>query len=235
MGRAIAGLFAGEGAYVWVNYNSSREGALETVESILAAGGRATAVQADVADEAAVRAMLRGIEDECGRLDTLVNNAGWTRRVPHADLDGLTDEIWQRTLAINLLGPFYAIRAAAPLLRRGRTPSIVNIASTGALTGSASSMAYVASKAGLLALTVSLARALAPHIRVNAVVPGLMRTGFASWTEENYAPAEAASPLGRLAGVEDVAQAALYLATALGTTGETISIDSGLARLGPRS
>ncbi len=234
MGRAIALLYARSGARVFLNYRTSAAEAAEAAEQIRAAGGRAELLQADVSDEAQIRDLVARVRAEAGRLDILVNNAGWTRRIPHARLDDLTDEVWQRTLQTNLLGPFYLIRAALPMLRQSPHAAVVNIASTGALTGMASSIAYVASKAGLLAITQSLARALAPEVRLNSIAPGLIRTGFAGWTEENYAPADAAAPLGRLASVEDVAEAALYLATA-NVTGETIVVDSGLYRLGPRS
>lgn len=235
MGRAISELFAREGAHVFVNYRASKAAAEETAAAIQAAGGSATLVQADVGDEAEVRAMIATIHDAAGRLDVLVNNAGWSTRVPHAQLESLSDEIWRRTLDTNLLGPFYCVRAAVSMLKASAHAAIINVASTGGLTGTASSMAYVASKAGLLGITKSLARALAPEIRVNAIAPGLIRTGFASWTEEHYRPGDAAAPLGRLATVEDVAAAALYLATAGGVTGETIVVDSGLYHLGPRT
>jgi NAD(P)-dependent dehydrogenase (short-subunit alcohol dehydrogenase family) len=233
MGRAIAQLYAAEGARVFVSYHSSATAAAETAGAIRAAGGQADLIQADVSDEAQIRRLIDHIRAAAGRLDILVNNAGWTRRVPHSQLDDLTDEIWQRTLQTNLLGPFYLIRSALPLLEQSPHAAVVNVASTGALTGMASSIAYVASKAGLLAITQSLARAFAPRVRFNSIAPGLIRTGFAGWTEANYEPADASAPLGRLASVEDVAEAALYLATAH-VTGETIVVDSGLYRLGPR-
>ncbi len=233
MGRAVATLFASHGARVFLNYNTSAAQADEAVQAIRASGGRAEAIQADVSEEESCKALVEAVQQKAARLDLLVNNAGWTRRVPHAQLDDLTDEIWQRTLQTNLLAPFYLIRAAAPLLRRGPHGAVVNIASTGALTGQASSMAYVAAKAGLLAITTSLARALAPEIRLNAIAPGLIRTGFAGWTEEQYSAGDASAPLGQLATVEDVAEAALYLSTAK-VTGETIVVDAGLYRLGPR-
>ncbi|MBI4889336.1 MAG: SDR family oxidoreductase [Acidobacteria bacterium] len=233
MGRAIATLFARQGALVFLNYNTSAAAAEDAAAAIRSEGGRAETVQADISNESSIKSLVGAVEASAGRLDILVNNAGWTRRVPHTQLDDLTDEIWQRTLQTNLLAPFQLIRAAAPLLRRSPHAAVVNVASTGALTGQASSMAYIASKAGLLAITTSLARALAPEIRLNAIAPGLIRTGFAGWTEEQYSAGDASAPLGRLATVEDVAEAALYLSTAH-VTGETIVVDAGLYRLGPR-
>ena len=136
-------------------------------------------MRADVTREAEVREMVEHVARELGGLDGLVNNAGWTQRVPHRQLDDLTDEIWERVLATNLRGPFYCVRAAVPHMERRGGGAIVNITSVASATGTGSSMAYAASKAGLDTLTKSLARALAPaRIRVNAVAPGLLGTGF---------------------------------------------------------
>ena len=234
MGRAIALLFARQGARVFIHYRNSAAAAEEVAAEIRGAGGAADLLQADISSEQQIKVLVERIQQSAGRLDILVNNAGWTRRVPHTDLAALTDEIWQQTLQTNLLGPFYLTRAALPLLQQSPGAAVVNIASTGALTGMASSIAYVASKAGLLAITQSFARAFAPQVRFNSIAPGLIRTGFAGWTEDNYAPGDAAAPLGRLATVEDVAEAALYLATA-NVTGEMIVVDAGFYRLGPRA
>ncbi len=162
-----------------------------------------------------------------------MNNAGWTSRVPHEKLEELSDEIWDRTLNTNLRGPFYCIRAAAPLLERQEGAAVVNVASMAAVGGRGSSIAYVASKAGLVGITRSLARALAPRIRVNAVAPGLIRTGFAGWTEEHCAAAEAVTPTRRLATAPDIAAAILFVAGSHAMTGETIYLDGGLTTLGP--
>ena len=173
---------------------------------------------------------------EFGRLDYLVNNAGWSQRVPHHQMDDLTDEIWNRVFETNLRGAFYCVRAAAPLLKKQPGAAIVNIASVAALMGQGSSMAYAASKGGMVTLTKSLARALAPEIRVNAVLPGFVRTRFAGWPDSAFSDAEKITPLRHLATVEDVAEATLFFAAhAMGTTGETLVIDGGAATLGPSS
>lgn len=235
IGRAIAQLFAREGASVAVNYSQSREAAEEIVAQIRAGGGRALAVAADVSKDASVRAMIDRVSREFGRLDVLVNNAGWSTRVPHRNLDDLTEEIWDKTLDINLKGVFYCVRAAVPLLLKQPGASIVNIASASGYTGLGSSVVYGAAKAGVLTMTKSLARALAPEIRVNAVAPGLIRTRFADRDDSDplFDSEDKATPLQKLATADDCAAAALFLAAdAKGVTGETIFVDGGRFTLG---
>jgi 3-oxoacyl-[acyl-carrier protein] reductase len=233
IGRAIAELFAGEGAKVAVNYSRSREAAEEVVAAIRSGGGTAMAIGADVSKDAEAHALVERVGAEFGRLDVLVNNAGWSTRIPHDQLENLTDEIWDRTLDTNLRGAFYCVRAAVPLLRKQEGSSIVNIASVAGLTGMGSSIAYAASKGAMITMTMSLARALAPHIRVNAIAPGFVRTRFANWPSSAFDQGEATTPLKRLATVEEIAALALHLAAdAKSTTGETIVVDGGLTSLG---
>jgi 3-oxoacyl-[acyl-carrier protein] reductase len=235
IGRAIAERFAREGALVAVNFRSSRDAAEQLIAQIRAAGGRAVSVAADVSVESEVRAMVDEVEHRFGRLDVLVNNAGWSTRVPHRKLDDLTDQIWDKTFDVNLRGLFYCVRAAVPLLRKQSGAAIVNVASVAGSTGVGSSMAYAAAKAGVLTLTKSLARALAPEIRVNAVSPGLIRTHFAGRpdSDSDFVTEEAATPLKRLATVNECAEVALFLASsATAVTGQTILVDGGLYVLG---
>ena len=234
IGRAISEHLAEAGARVIVNYSRSREDAESTVKEIQSKGGTAVAVGADVSDQSQASALMNAAVTEFGRLDYLINNAGWSQRVPHAEMDKLTDEIWDHVFDTNLRGAFYCVRAAAPLLKKQPGAAIVNIASVAALLGMGSSMAYAASKGGMVTLTKSLARALAPDIRVNAVLPGFIRTRFAGWTEDAFSSAEKVTPLRKLATVDDVADAAVFFcAHALGTTGETLVVDGGSAALGP--
>jgi len=236
MGRATALMFAREGASVAVNYSRSRDEAEEVVAQIRGGGRKAIAIQADVANEAEVTAMVRRVQEEFGRLDALINNAGWTQRVAHDKLDDLTDEIWNKTLDVNLRGVFYCTRAAAPLLRKQEGASVVNNASIAALTGAGSSIIYAAAKGAVVTMTMSLARALAPEIRVNAIAPGFVRTEFANWPAEMYEKAVEKIPLRRLPTVEDIANAVLYLvADARSTTGEMLLVDGGITHLGPRT
>ena len=213
MGRGISARLAAEGAKVLVNY-------------------RASAHAANVQHDDEVRAMVGAVEARWGRLDILVNNAGWSKLTPHWKLDDLTDEIWDRTLNTNLRGAFYCSRAAVPLMRRNGGGSIVNNASASAYSAAGSSIVYSASKAAMVNMTKSLARALAPDIRVNAIAPGLVHTRFAGWPDEAFEQGRQHSPLGRIASVEEVASTVLFLAAdATAITAETILIDCGSTSL----
>jgi 3-oxoacyl-[acyl-carrier protein] reductase len=236
IGRAIVERFARDGTNVAVNYCQSRHAAESLVLQIRSAGGMAISIQANVAKDAEVRGMIAQVQREFGRLDVLVNNAGWSTQVPHRSLDELTDDIWDKTFEINLRGVFYCIRAAVPLLRRQPGASIVNVASVAGRTGVGSSIAYAAAKAGVLTMTKSLARALAPEIRVNAISPGLIRTQFAGRPDSDsaFSAEQSATPLKRLATVAECAEVAIFLASAAtACTGQTILVDGGLYALGP--
>jgi len=232
IGRAIVLALAREGAAVAVNCSKSATQARETAGLGEQAGGRALPVQADVTREPQVRAMVDLVTRELGGLDFLVNNAGWTRRVPDRQLDDLTDEIWDRALATNLRGPFYCARAAVPPMARRGGGAIVNIASVAGFTGTGSSMVYAASKAGLISLT----RALAPsQIRVDAVAPGLLATGFGGGfvTRDFLEETGRIIPIGGPATVDEVADAVVFLLANGSVTGHTSIVDGGLTALGP--
>lgn len=168
-----------------------------------------------------------------GRIDALVNNAGTTKFVKHGDLEGLLAEDWQRIVGVNVVGPFQMVRACVDALRASRG-AIVNVSSVAAFKGTGSSVAYGATKAALNTMTQSLARALGPEIRVNAVCPGFVRTPWqesqgkdkADDAERRFA---AAAPLGRAVEADHVAGAiAWFIEGALSTTGETLLIDGGI-------
>jgi 3-oxoacyl-[acyl-carrier protein] reductase len=232
MGRAICELFALEGARVVVNYSESRDAAEEVAAGINARGGDAIAWQASVAVNEQARGMVRAAEERWGRLDVLVNNAGWSKRTPHHLLEDLTDEIWDRTLNVNLRGTFYCSRAAAPLLRKSPGASIINIASIAPETGEGSTIVYAASKAGVISMTKSFARVMAPEVRVNVISPGLVHTRFAGWPPETFTAGKEASPLKRITTGEEIAAAALFLAAdATAMTGEMIRVDCGVIAL----
>jgi 3-oxoacyl-[acyl-carrier protein] reductase len=227
LGRAISLAFAHAGYAVAVNYAHSKDDAVATAEEVRSAGGRAEIVQADVADDSAVRRMLRETVASFGGLDALVNNAGTTQYIPLPDLEAITDETWDRLLGVNLKGPFYCARAAAPYLRE-RRGSIVNIASNSAFRPTGSSIPYMTSKAGLVMLTRCLAQALGPDVRTNAVAPGWLDT---PWVEKYMPPerrarlvSEGAPPA---AALEDVARAVLLLAETPSVNGQTLVIDRG--------
>jgi 3-oxoacyl-[acyl-carrier protein] reductase len=234
IGRAASMAFARLGASVLVNYSKSHEAADETVNLIIQEGGRAIPIKADVSKESEAGEMMRVAEKEFGGLNYLVNNAGWSTRIPHHQLDDLTDEIWDRTLNTNLRGVFYCVRQAVPYLKKQEGSAIVNIASVAGLGGVGSSMIYAASKGAVITMTKSLARALAPDVRVNAVAPGFVRTRFAGWTEDAFAAGESITPLQRLATCDDIADGIVFLATQPAITGEILVLDGGLQQLGRR-
>jgi len=235
IGRGISLAFAREGGLVAVNYSKSRDKAEDTVRQVRAAGGQAIALQADVSKEVEARRLVTDVVREWGRLDILVNNAGWTKRVPHPDLEGLTDEIWQRTFTVNVLGAWYCCRHAIPQMQRQGRGCIINVTSVAAFHGKGSSMAYAASKAALTSLTRSLARAFGPTVRVNALAPGMVETGFVEWPPGEYDAARREVATPDIPTVEDLGEAALYLAAdARATTGTTLFVDGGVVPLGPR-
>lgn len=233
VGRATLLELAKRGANVVVNYSRSEEEAKETLAQAQALGAKALLVQADVSDDAQVRSMVERTVKEFGGLHVLVNNAATTHFVQFADLEGMKAEYWDRILDVNLKGPFFCSRAAAPHLKAAGEGAIVNIASVAGIRSIGSSIAYAASKAGLLNLTVSLARVLAPEVRVNSVAPGFIET---RWLREGlgpiYEPAKRATaeqtPLRRVATPEDVAQVVLGLIEGADfVTGQNVVVDGG--------
>ncbi len=234
VGRATALALARSGCSVAVNYSRSREAAEKTAAEVSSAGVRGLAVQADVAVDADCRRLVETAVGELGRLDVLVNNAGTTAFVPHAQLDDLDDETWQRLLGVNLLGPFHCARAAREALQADGGGEIVNVSSVAGLVATGSSIPYCASKAGLNNLTIALARVLAPTVRVNAVAPGFIE---GDWLREGLGPAydaiksamESRSPLGRVCRPEDVAAAILSLVTGSDlVTGQVLPVEGGM-------
>jgi 3-oxoacyl-[acyl-carrier protein] reductase len=235
MGRAITLKFAAEGANVAINYSRRAKEADETVEAARRLGVRAFAMNADVRVEADAVRLVDETVRQFGRLDVLVNNAGWTRFVPHRQLDGLTEEVLERTWQTNVKGPLYVTRAAIPHMLKSGGGSIVNTTSVAAYQGAGSSIIYGASKAALGAITKSLARAFAKdNIRVNAIAPGFVDTQFVDWAPGIKEKQVAVSPMGRIPTPDDAANAVLYLACdATGVTAQTIFIDCGVTALQP--
>ena len=235
MGRAITLKFAAEGANVTINYSRRAKEAEETIEAARQLGVRAFAMKADVSVEAEAIHLVEETVKQFGRLDVLVNNAGWSTVVPHRKLEGLTEEILERTWRTNVKGPIYVTRAAIPHMLKAGGGSIVNTTSVAAFQGAGSSIIYGASKAALGAITKSLARAFGKdNIRVNAIAPGFVDTGFVDWPTGAKEKAVAGSPMGRIPTVDDAANAVLYLACdATGVTAQTILVDCGVTALLP--
>jgi 3-oxoacyl-[acyl-carrier protein] reductase len=233
IGRSTSLLLARRGARaVVVNYSRSSADAESTAAEVRGLGAAGLPYRADVADEGQVKAMIAATVDRYGKLDVLVNNAGTTHFIPHADLDALTDEVWNDILSVNLKGTFFCCRAAATELKKTHG-AIVNVASIAAHRASGSSIAYAVSKAGVVQLTRGLALALSPEVRVNSVSPGLVSTRWfskrfgdeaAAAQEETFA---GASPLGRIAGPDDVAQAIVALLENDVITGQDLVVDGG--------
>ncbi len=236
IGAAVARGLAARGARVVVNYSRSADEAEKTAEAVRAAGAAALVVQANVAEDADCRRLAQAAMDEWGRIDILVNNAGTTKFAAHADLEALSADDFRNIYAVNVIGPFQMVRAAAPALKASGDGVVVNISSLAGVAGVGSSIAYAASKGALNTLTLSLARALAPEIRVNAVCPGYVATGWFKnrFGEERFekitADAAEATPLKRAANAEDIAHTALFLAgpESGNITGEFIVTDGGM-------
>jgi 3-oxoacyl-[acyl-carrier protein] reductase len=227
IGRAVAVRFARQGLGVAINYSRSQQEAEETLAEVRRHDVPALLCKANVADDSAVRAMIARCGDELGGLDVLVNNAGTTRFVEHTDLEALTEEVWDEILGVNLKGTFYACRAAMPLLQQ-RRGAIVNITSVAGLMGHGSSIPYAASKAALNCLTKSLARAFAPNVRVNAVAPGPVLTRWLADHPDMVERSVRATPLGRAATPDDIADAVVFLATGNTLiTGQVLVVDGG--------
>ncbi len=229
IGAASARLLAGAGARVVLTHTArSAEAAASLARSL--PGADHLALPADVADTASLLALRDAVRAQCGEaLHVLVNAAGFTKPVPHADLGALDDALIDRMFAVNWRGQFAAIRAFAPMLKTSWTGLIVSISSIAVQTGIGSSIAYCAVKAGIDVMTKSLARALAPEIRVMGVAPGVVDTGFVPGRPAEFnAKTAAATPLRRVATAEDVAEAVLACATSLSfSTGTTVVVDGG--------
>ena len=230
IGAAICAALAAAGFTVVVGYRRSADAA-ETLAAGLAGAGHA-ALSAPVTDSAALKAMAASIAERYGRCDVLVNCAGTTRFVPHGDLDGLDDALIDEILATNVRGSFAALRALLPLLRSSSRPGggvVINISSIAARTAMGSNVMYCASKAALDNMTQSLARALAPAVRVMSVAPGLVDTDFVKSLDPHWRDTQAArTPLGRLAAPEDVAAAVLAAVRDLTfSTGCVLAVDGG--------
>ena len=217
IGRAIAVAYGREGAKVVVNYSKSRQEAEETASLVKKAGGEPLLIQADVSQDKQVRAMIAQTLERFGRVDILVNNAGITAFVDFPDLEGLTDDVWDRLYAVNVKGTFFCCRAVVPAMRKQGEGRIINIASVSGLRPLGSSIAYSTSKAAVIHLSKCLARTLGPEIRVNVIAPGFIaqtrwNAGRPNLDETTRQAAQAVA-LKRAGRPEDIADAALFLAT----------------------
>jgi NAD(P)-dependent dehydrogenase (short-subunit alcohol dehydrogenase family) len=240
LGAATAAQLAKAGARIVVNYSSSQKEAEQTADLCRSAGGEVVVVQGDVSRDEDCRNIVAAAAP-WGRVDALINNAGTTKHVAHGHLDGLSAEDFQRLFGVNTIGPFQMVRAARSLLEAsakasGRAAAVVNVSSIAGISGSGSSIAYAASKGALNTMTYSLARALAPLIRVNTVCPGYIDTPWFTKGRGEEAARQvrdgviAKVPLKLASTAEDIAGLVCFLATPQSgnMTGELVRMDAGL-------
>ena len=229
IGAAIAKKLAADGCFVVVNYNGSVEKAEAVVSEIITAGGEAKAVKCNVSNEAECKDFITGIIKECGRIDVLVNNAGITA-------DGLvmamSDENFDKVYETNLKGTFHTIKNVTRQMLKQRSGKIINMASVVGITGNAGQANYAASKAGVIALTKSVAKELGSRgICVNAIAPGFIQTDMTDKLSDEIKSAMGGQiPLGRFGKPEDVANAVSFLASdsANYITGQVLAVDGGM-------
>ena len=235
IGRSAAIALAKNGYDVAVNYSRSEDQAKTTARQVENAGAKALLCRCDVSDDAGVRAMLAAVEKEFGHLDVLINNAGTTVDVAPTNFEEMTVEAWNRVFSVNVLGVFLVTRAAAPLLKKSPNGCIVNTCSIAGLRPSAQPLPYAASKAAVANLTKTLANALGPQIRVNAVAPGWiegewMKKTLAGNYEGLMARRAKYTPLKRCCTEDDVADSMLSLILHNRfVTGEIIIVDGGFS------
>jgi NAD(P)-dependent dehydrogenase (short-subunit alcohol dehydrogenase family) len=241
LGAATAEILARGGARLVINYSSSQNEAEATAEACRKAGAAEVLVaQGDVSRDEDCRRIVAAASG-WARLDVLVNNAGTTKHVAHADLDGLSAEDFQRLYGVNTIGPFQMVRAARSLLEAGaktsgRPSAVVNVSSVAGISGVGSSIAYAASKGALNTMTLSLSRALAPLIRVNTVCPGYIDTPWFTKGRGEEAAKQvrdnvvAKVPLQVASSADDIAQLVCFLATPASSnmTGEIVRMDAGM-------
>lgn len=228
IGEEIARRLAAGGASVVVNSATSVDAGTAVAESL---SGDAMYVQADISDQDQCRALVDATVERYGKLDFLVNNAGWTTVVPHHDLEALTDDILRRTFEVNVFGTFWLTKAAMPYLKQSDDPNVVMITSIAGVRPVGSSVAYSMSKAALNHLTVLLAKSHGP-VRVNAVAPGLVATPWTKDWQDQHDFISAVSPLKRSATPEDCAEATLALLRNRYATGQVFVVDGGFTLVG---
>src|SRR5947209_2579816 len=240
LGAAAAAILAKGGARIVVNYSSSKKEAEETADLCRKAGSEVVVVQGDVSRDEDCKKIVAAAAP-WGRLDALINNAGTTKHVAHDNLEGLSAEDFQRMFGVNTIGPYQMIRAARSLLETaakasGRASAVVNVSSVAGISGVGSSVAYAASKGALNTITYSLARALAPLIRVNTVCPGYIDT---PWFSKGRGEAGAKQvrdmvvgkvPLKVASTADDIAELVCFLAgpASSNMTGELVRMDAGM-------
>jgi 3-oxoacyl-[acyl-carrier protein] reductase len=232
IGLAAVTLFARNGARVAVNHLPNDPRGADAVARLKADGLDVVAAPGDVSDPKAIQAMVAGAVDRLGRLDFLLNNAGTpatSSPIPFDDFEAQTDEFWSTILTVNLLGPFRCTKAAAPALRAANG-AVVSTASIAGIAATGSSLPYAAGKAALINMTRSLAKAMAPDVRVNAVAPGFVDSPWTrEWSDDRKQETIDKTPMKRACRPEDIAEAMLFLCgCGPMVTGHTLVVDGGL-------
>jgi len=224
IGEATAKRLVALGAKVMLNSSTSVSEGERLASELEGASYR----QADISSEDDCKELVDATIETFGRLDILVNNAGFTSVIPHADLDGVTEEVFRRIIDVNIFGTWYLSRAAVPALKEGGSGNIVNISSIAGLRPVGSSIPYSISKAGVNQMTRLMANVLGPEIRVNAVAPGLVETPWTESWDTLHAAVAARSPMKRSATAEDCAEAVLGILRNTYQTGDVVVVDGGL-------
>ena len=224
IGEATAKRLVALGAKVMLNSSTS----VSEGERLASELEGASYHQADISSEDECKELVDATIETFGRLDILVNNAGFTSVIPHADLDGVTEEVFRRIIDVNIFGTWYLSRAAVPVLKETGSGNIVNISSIAGLRPVGSSIPYSISKAGVNQMTRLMANVLGPEVRVNAVAPGLVETPWTESWDTLHAAVAARSPMKRSATAEDCAEAVLGILRNTYQTGDVVVVDGGL-------
>jgi len=230
LGQRICHALAAEGANIAVVYARSQDQATAVARDLASRYQiDAAAFACDIVDAAAIERLIGDVEKRFGRIDILVNDAAYNKSIPFADLDGLTPELWDKILAVNLTGPMHLTKAVAPVMKAQGRGRIVNIASVAGLGPTGSSIAYAVSKAGLIHLTRCMAVALAPETLVNCVAPGLLEgtRATSNLRPEQVERAASGALLKKAADKDDCAQMVVAMCRTETMTGQTVVIDAG--------
>ena len=235
IGSAICRSLASQGASLVVHYHNRKSDAEKLCQELRTIGNRAEVVGADIADRKQAEAMVQNASHVWDRLDILINNAGWTQRVAPKDLDALTDDLIDQTLRLKIHAPLYCFRASQRFLEESGQGHVVNITSAAGIAARGSSTVYAAANAALTTLTRNWAMTFSPKIRVNAVAPGFVDSGFAF--EKNGDVARRVADNNhrqRVVDASEIAKAVEFLCLNTAITGEELLVDAGIARLGKK-
>lgn len=228
IGKATCKVLAEKGAKIVLNYNHSKQEAIDTANKLKTIGAEVLLLQANVSQDNEVREMVQKALAYFGNIHFLINNASITKQIELSNLEAVTDDIWSNLLDVNLKGMFYCARAVAPIIKQNKVGSILNIGSIAGITGSGSSLPYAVSKAAVHGLTKSLAHALAPEIRVNCVAPAAVSTRWWTGEEEKMKRLSGHLPLQRISTPEDIADLICAILTQDSMTGQIISPNNGM-------